>query len=82
MIARQADFVVKSGLMNKLNLKQNKIAVYLQAVRTEMSKVDWPTREQTLRLTLIVIGVTLTAAAFIASFDFVFAKLITLLLKR
>ena len=35
------------------------IAAYLHGVRTELAKVTWPTREETLRLTGVVLGVTI-----------------------
>lgn len=35
------------------------IAAYLHGVRTELAKVTWPTREETLRLTAVVLGVTI-----------------------
>lgn len=37
-------------------------ADYLSNVRSELNKVTWPTREDTIRLTRIVIAVTIIAA--------------------
>lgn len=37
-----------------------KIAEYFAGVRTEMSKVSWPTRPEVIESTWIVIGLTLT----------------------
>jgi len=48
---------------------------YLKEVRTELSKVAWPTRAQATRLTLIVIGVSVATALFLGVFDFLFTKL-------
>lgn len=56
----------------------NKIVAFLKEVRLEMKKVNWPTRHQTLRYTLIIIGVSLAVAAFLGGLDFVF----TILLNR
>lgn len=64
-----------------MKLSQNQITTYLKEVQIEMSKVNWPTRNQALRLTLIVISASLLAGVFIGGLDFVFAKLITFLLR-
>jgi len=54
-----------------------KIPAFLKEVRLEMKKVSWPTRQQTLRYTLIVIGVSLAVAAFLGMMDFIFNTLLT-----
>ena len=55
--------------------------VFLKEVRAELKKVNWPSRAQVTRLTLIVVGVSVVIAAFIGSLDFIFTKLIEVLLK-
>ena len=55
----------------------NKIPAFLKEVRLEMKKVNWPDRQQTIRYTLIVIGVSLAVAAFLGALDFVFNTLLT-----
>jgi preprotein translocase subunit SecE len=49
---------------------------YLSASRAELTKVTWPNRRQTLRLTFVVIGFSLVFAAILGSLDFVFSTLI------
>jgi len=56
--------------------------VFLKEVRTELSKVAWPRRDQATRLTLIVIGVSVATALFLGGFDFVFTKLMEIILRR
>jgi len=41
-----------------------------------MKKVNWPTREQTLRYTLIVLGVSVAVALFLGGMDFIFNLLL------
>ena len=65
--------VLKSSTMNFFN----KIPTFLKEVRLEMKKVNWPTRQQTIRYTLIVIGVSLAVAAFLGALDFIFNTLLT-----
>jgi preprotein translocase subunit SecE len=53
-----------------------KIVTFLKEVRLEMKKVNWPTRQQTVRYTLIVIGVSVAVAAFLGGLDFLFTTLL------
>ena len=56
-----------------------KITDYAKETRAELSHVNWPSREQTTRYTLLVIIVSLLTAAVLGISDFVFSKLLTLL---
>lgn len=60
----------------KLKNIPSKIVTFLKEVRLEMKKVNWPTRSQTLRYTLIVIGVSAAVAAFLGTLDFIFTTLL------
>ena len=62
--------------MKIANLPQ-KIIVFLKEVKLEMKKVNWPTRKETIRYTLIVIGVSVAVAAFLGTLDFIFNTLLT-----
>jgi len=54
----------------------NKIIPFLKEVRLEMKKVNWPTRQETVRYTLIVIGISVAVAIFLGGLDFVFTTLL------
>ena len=54
----------------------NRIINFLKEVRLEMKKVNWPTREETIRYTLIVVGVSVAVAAYLGALDFVFTTLL------
>ena len=56
--------------------------VFLKEVRTELSKVSWPSRAQATRLSLIVIAATVVAAIFLGTFDLFFTKLTELVISR
>lgn len=45
---------------------------FLREVRVELQKVVWPDRAQTIKLTLIVILVTIFVGLFILSIDYLF----------
>ena len=44
---------------------------FVYDTRSELRKVVWPSREQTINLTGLVIAVSLAVAAFIGAMDFV-----------
>lgn len=56
-----------------------KISEYIKETRAEMNHVNWPSREQTIRFTVLVIAVSIITAALLGASDFVFSKLLTLL---
>lgn len=47
---------------------------YVKESRAELDKVIWPSKMETVRLTLVVIIVSLIVGAYIAGLDAVFAK--------
>ena len=61
--------------MNFKNIP-NKIVTFLKEVRLEMKKVNWPTRQETIRKTLIVIGISVAVAIFLGTLDFIFTTLL------
>ncbi len=54
---------------------------FLREVRVELSKVVWPSREQTLKLTLMVILITVVVGFFIGFLDSILAQIASLILK-
>ena len=49
-----------------------RIKNYFREVKIEMSKVKWPTKNQTVNYTLVVIGVSAVVAAFLGALDYIF----------
>lgn len=43
---------------------------FLKDVRVELAKVSWPTREQTVQYTLVVLGLSFAIAVFLGGVDF------------
>lgn len=58
----------------------NRIIRYFQETQEELRKVTWPTREETIRLTMIVLGATVIFAVFLGALDFIFQRLAGFLL--
>lgn len=48
-------------------------------VLSELKKVTWPTREETLKLTAIVIIISLIISLYIGIIDFLLAKFLNLI---
>jgi preprotein translocase subunit SecE len=48
------------------------IVRYLREVKSEMKKVTWPSRQETLHYTLIVIGISVVMALFLGGMDYLF----------
>ena len=53
---------------------------FLKDVRVELRKVSWPTRQETVKLTGVVILISLILAAFLGLLDFGFITLLNRLL--
>jgi preprotein translocase subunit SecE len=60
----------------------NAVLRYFRETRGEIRKVTWPTRQESWRLTGIVLGVTIATAAFLWFFDFIFSGSIQFLIER
>ncbi|MBI2642463.1 MAG: preprotein translocase subunit SecE [Candidatus Wildermuthbacteria bacterium] len=56
----------------------SKISAFFKEVRVEARRVNWPSRQETIKNTLIVLGFTVLVALFLGAFDFIF----TLVLER
>ncbi len=52
----------------------NKIIAFVKEAYVELKKVNWPTREQTIKFTGMVIGVSLVVAAFLGLLDWGFGE--------
>lgn len=57
-----------------------KIGGYLTGVRTEMSKVSWPGREQLIESTGITLALSVVLALFIFFMDQIISRLINFIL--
>jgi preprotein translocase subunit SecE len=59
--------------------KPNKLAQWWRETLGELRKVSWPTPQDAWKLTKIVLYVMLALSIFLGIADYVFSKLITLL---
>ena len=59
----------------------NALVKYLRDTRAELSKVTWPTREEGMRLTGIVVAATIVSGIALFGIDYLFGSLIGLLIS-
>lgn len=58
-------------------------ASFLKEVRDELQKVVWPTRDEVIRLTAVVMIVSIGVGIFLGGADFILTKLVeVVILKR
>jgi len=50
----------------------NKLTTFVKEARAELRKVNWPTREQTIKYTGLVVGLSLAVAIFLGTLDYLF----------
>lgn len=51
--------------------KNNRLTAYVRDSFHELTKVTWPTKNQAVKLTMIVLGLCLVFAVFLAGIDFI-----------
>lgn len=59
----------------------NAITQYFNDALAELHQVRWPTRQQAIRLTIIVIGFTAVSSILFGFVDYVLSQVVTLLLS-
>ncbi len=53
-----------------------KILNYLKETKAELKHVNWPTRNQTINFTILVIAVSFGVALFLGLFDMIFGYIL------
>lgn len=68
-------------MADKVANQPNPITRYFREVRGELRKVTWPTREESQRLTAVVIAVTIAFAVFFWVLDLIFSGALNALIR-
>lgn len=55
---------------------------FLKDVKAELSRVQWPTRAEVIRLTIIVVVVSVALGLYVGGLDLLFTTLTNVLVKR
>lgn len=61
--------------------KRAGVRQFLKEVRTELRKVDWPSRRELVSYTIVVLATLVVTTAYVAGLDYVFSKSILDLLS-
>ncbi len=67
------------GIFKKKKMKN--IKRYFKGAIQELKKVNWPTRKETIRYTLGVLGLSFTVAIILGLIDFGFMRAMSTLIK-
>ncbi len=62
-------------------MKIKKIKAFLKEAWFELKKVNWPSRKETIRYTLIVIVVLTIVALYLGGIDFFFTRVLNKLIQ-
>ncbi len=55
---------------------------YIRETVSELKKVTWPSRQATLKLTGIVLGISAIVGAYVGGLDYLLTNLLTLIVNR
>ncbi len=55
---------------------------YMREVRSELSRVDWPSRQEIIAMTIVVVVVLLAMALYLGAWDLLFSWLFQRVLVR
>ncbi len=64
-----------------MSLKENRLVKYVLESKAELKKVTWPTKQETVKHSLLVIGISLFVALFLGIIDFGLTKLLAIIIK-
>ncbi len=72
------------GLFKNMKISEipQKLVKYLKEVKIEAKKVNWPTRKEALKYTLIVIGISVVVAIFLGTMDFIFTLILNKIIVK
>jgi len=62
--------------------KENRLMQYLRETRAELRKVVWPTRQEAINLTAIVVTTIITMSIFFGAVDYLLTQVFRLLISR
>jgi preprotein translocase subunit SecE len=72
---------VQVSRSSSVQKSENALVRYIKDTRAELAKVTWPTREEGIRLTLVVLAVTAVSSIVLFAVDSLFSYLIALFVQ-
>ena len=67
---------------NIINKFVTNVISFLNEVKEELSKVAWPSREQTIRYTILVIIIAVVVGAFLGGLDYILTAVTAFILEK
>jgi preprotein translocase subunit SecE len=67
-------------VVREMQKRENRLVEYFRETRAELRKVVWPTREEAINLTAIVVGTLIAMSIFLGAVDYFFQALIRFLI--
>ncbi len=67
-------------MVREMQKRENRLVQYFRETRAELRKVVWPTREEAINLTAIVVGTLVVMSIFLGAVDYVFQAMIRFLI--
>ena len=64
------------SMMDEGQVRRRGRLAFIGEVYTELTRVTWPSREDAMRLTVLVLGVSAAVGAFLALWDLGFSELV------
>lgn len=58
------------------------VVSYFRSSKEELKKVSWPGRNKTVKLTVYVVLISLGVSAYLGLLDYVFFKVMSLVIKK
>lgn len=55
---------------------ENKALQFVTEAKAELKKVNWPTKQQTINYTVVVIGLSVAIALFLGGLDYIFREVL------
>ncbi len=60
----------------------NKVFSYLKEVKSELTKVVWPKRDEVIKLTLVVLIISAIVGGYVGALDYIFTNLLKTILTQ
>ena len=58
------------------------IIQFFKEAKAELMKVNWPTKQQTINYTLLVIGISIAVAIFLGGLDYFFGYILKIFILK
>lgn len=77
MVIRYYGLIRPAGLLKMTRRDMfTKLTTYFSETKTELKRVTWPSRQETIKHTLAVIGISAAIAVFLGALDVLFQYLL------